>query len=134
MRWAPLCAAVAGTAVGSGLLRGYPMVAAGLMWVSRSGVTLLLALARGGCRLAWLPGRVCGGCGRRLRDERWFREITEKAIRRGVFASVRDLIAAIEAYLDTHNDNPKPFVWTATAEDILAKVERGRVALQQAAS
>ena len=66
--------------------------------------------------------------------ERWFREITDKAIRRGVFTSVPDLIAAIEAYLNAHNTNPKPFVWTATAEDILAKVERGRVALQQAAS
>lgn len=40
-----------------------------------------------------------------------------------------DLIAAIESYLDAHNDDPKPFVWTATAEDILAKVARGRVAL-----
>jgi len=66
--------------------------------------------------------------------ERWFREITDKAIRRGVFTSVPDLIAAIEAYLNAHNANPKPFVWTATAKDILAKVERGRVALQQTAS
>jgi transposase len=66
--------------------------------------------------------------------ERWFREITDKAIRRGVFASVPDLIAAIEDYLKATNDNPKPFVWTASAEDILAKVQRGRVALQQSAS
>src|SRR5512144_988590 len=66
--------------------------------------------------------------------ERWFRQITDKAIRRGVFHSVPDLIAAIEAYLQAHNDDPKPFVWTATAEDILAKVRRGRVALHQAAS
>ena len=43
-----------------------------------------------------------------------------------------DLIASIEAYLDAHNENPKPFVWTATADDILAKVARGRVALQAA--
>ncbi len=64
--------------------------------------------------------------------ERWFRELTEKALRRGVFHSVPDLIASIEAYLDAHNDNPKPFVWTATADDILAKVARGRVALQAA--
>jgi len=42
---------------------------------------------------------------------------------------VPDLIASIEAYLDAHNDYPKPFTWTATAEDILAKVARGRVAL-----
>jgi transposase len=62
--------------------------------------------------------------------ERWFRELTDKALRRGAFHSVPDLIAAIEAYLDAHNNDPKPFVWTATAEDILAKVARGRVALQ----
>jgi transposase len=63
--------------------------------------------------------------------ERWFRDLTDKAIRRGVFHSVNDLITAIEAYLKVNNDNPKPFVWTATAEQILAKVARGRVALQQ---
>jgi len=62
--------------------------------------------------------------------ERWFRELTDKALRRGVFHSVPDLIAKIEEYLDAHNDDPKPFIWTATAEDILAKVARGRVALQ----
>ena len=61
--------------------------------------------------------------------ERWFRELTEKAIRRGVFHSVPDLITAIEDYLKKTNDNPKPFVWTATAEAILEKVRRGRVAL-----
>lgn len=62
--------------------------------------------------------------------ERWFRELTDKALRRGVFHSVPDLITAIEAYLDAHNSDPKPFVWTATADDILAKVARGRVALR----
>ncbi len=62
--------------------------------------------------------------------ERWFRELTDKALRRGVFHSVPDLITKIEDYLAAHNDNPKPFVWTATAEDILTKVARGRVALQ----
>ncbi|MEO3743501.1 IS630 family transposase, partial [Plantactinospora sp. B5E13] len=46
--------------------------------------------------------------------------------------SVDDLVTAIEEYLRVHNDDPKPFVWTATAESILAKVRRGRVALQQA--
>ncbi len=50
-------------------------------------------------------------------------------LRRGVFKSVPDLIAAIEAYLQANNNDPKPFVWTATAEEILAKVSRGRVAL-----
>ena len=63
--------------------------------------------------------------------ERWFRDLTGNAIRRGVFKSVPDLIAAIEAYLAAHNDDPKPFVWTATAEDILEKVRRGRVALSR---
>ncbi len=62
--------------------------------------------------------------------ERWFRELTDKALRRGVFHSVPDLIAKIEEYLTAHNNDPKPFVWTATADDILAKVARGRVALQ----
>jgi transposase len=62
--------------------------------------------------------------------ERWFRELTDKALRRGVFHSVPDLIAKIEEYLAAHNDDPKPFIWTATADDILAKVARGRVALQ----
>jgi transposase/transcriptional regulator with XRE-family HTH domain len=66
--------------------------------------------------------------------ERWFRELTDKAIRRGVFHSVPDLIAAIEKYMEVHNDEPKPLVWTATTESILAKVRRGRVALSQTVS
>jgi transposase len=66
--------------------------------------------------------------------ERWFRELTDKAIRRGVFRSVPELIAAIEQYLQAHNDDPKPFVWTATAESILQKVRRGRVTLEQVKS
>lgn len=61
--------------------------------------------------------------------ERWFRELTDKAVRRGVFRSVPQLIAAIEAYLTAHNNDPKPFVWTASVDDILEKVRRGRVAL-----
>jgi transposase len=63
--------------------------------------------------------------------ERWFRELTDKALRRGSFNSVPALIAAIEEYLDAHNHDPKPFVWTATAESILEKVRRGRVTLEQ---
>ncbi|MGQ0680024.1 MAG: IS630 family transposase [Actinomycetota bacterium] len=63
--------------------------------------------------------------------ERWFREITDKVIRRGSFTSVPELIAAIERYLVAHNNNPKPFVWTATAESILKKVKRGRVTLAE---
>ena len=66
--------------------------------------------------------------------ERWFRELTQKAIRRGVFRSVPDLVAAIYAYLEAHNTDPKPFVWTASAEEILEKVRRGRVALGRIAT
>lgn len=62
--------------------------------------------------------------------ERWFRNLTGQAIRRGVFRSVPELIAAIEAYLQANNDNPRPFVWTATAGEILDKVRRGRATLE----
>ena len=58
--------------------------------------------------------------------ERFFHDITDKAIRRGVFHNVPDLITTIESYIETHNSDPKPFIWTATAADILEKVKRGR--------
>ena len=63
--------------------------------------------------------------------ERFFRDITDKRIRRGVFASVTELGAAINAYIASHNANPKPFIWTTKASDILAKVTRARVALNK---
>ncbi len=63
------------------------------------------------------------------RVERWFREITDKRIRRGSFASVPDLIAAIHAYLAGHNQHPRIFTWTARAERILAKVAKSQEAL-----
>jgi transposase len=62
--------------------------------------------------------------------ERFFGLITADAIRRGVFKSVADLEAAIEAYLEHHNADPKPFIWTASAAQILEKVARGRRALE----
>jgi transposase len=62
--------------------------------------------------------------------ERWFRELTTKRLQRGSFASVDELIAAIENYIANHNNDPKPFVWTKTADDIIEKVKRGRVALE----
>jgi len=62
--------------------------------------------------------------------ERWFRELTDKAIRRGVFHSVPDLITAIENYLSAHNDDPKPFVWTASIDSILEKVGRCKAVLE----
>lgn len=64
--------------------------------------------------------------------ERFFRDLTDKAIRRGSFYNVDDLIAAITEYINAHNQNPKPFIWTATAKDILAKVKRARRAQQKA--
>ncbi|MHB8491735.1 MAG: IS630 family transposase [Solirubrobacteraceae bacterium] len=62
--------------------------------------------------------------------ERWFRELTDKAIRRGVFYSVPDLITAIEQYLDAHNSDPKPFVWTASVDSIIEKVGRCKAVLE----
>jgi hypothetical protein len=60
--------------------------------------------------------------------ERFFRDITDNRIRRGVFTSVPELEAAIVNYIAVHNANPKPFIWTAKASDILAKVTRARAA------
>ncbi|MGC8553632.1 MAG: IS630 family transposase, partial [Phycisphaerae bacterium] len=61
--------------------------------------------------------------------ERWFRQITDKAIRRGVFKSVDDLIASIHRFLDALNANPKIFTWTKDADTILAKVANCKAAL-----
>ena len=62
--------------------------------------------------------------------ERWFRELTEKATRRGVFHSVPDLTTAIENFLAAHNQDPKPFVWTASIDSILEKVGRCKAVLE----
>lgn len=56
--------------------------------------------------------------------ERWFAEITNKRIRRGVFRSVKELEAAIREYIAVHNEDPKPFVWTRTADQILGSIAR----------
>jgi transposase len=56
--------------------------------------------------------------------ERFFRSITTDRLERGAFHSIPELIAAIEEYITLHNGNPKPFVWTAKANDILQKVIR----------
>lgn len=66
--------------------------------------------------------------------ERWFREITDKRIRRSTFHSVPDLVAAIMDYIQHHNDNPTSFTWTAKAEDILAKIEKAQAALNKCIS
>ena len=61
--------------------------------------------------------------------ERFFAEITRKRIRRGVFTSVAELEVAIHDYLNTHNADPKPFVWTKSADVILARTAHARAAL-----
>jgi len=61
--------------------------------------------------------------------ERFFGLITDKQIRRGVFCSVKDLENKIMAFIEAHNIDPKPFVWTKTTEAILEKIERAKAAV-----
>ena len=61
--------------------------------------------------------------------ERFFRTLTDRQIRRGVFTSVKELEARLAEYIDTYNENPQPFVWTKSAKQILDKVGRARQAL-----
>jgi transposase len=63
--------------------------------------------------------------------ERFFRDLTQNRLRRGVFRDLEELFMAIGSYLDRHNENPKPFIWTARASDILEKVKRARRALDK---
>ncbi len=63
--------------------------------------------------------------------ERFFRDLTEKCVRRGVFTSVADLEQALVGYIEAHNENPSPFIWTAAASDILEKVKRDRAKLNK---
>ena len=63
--------------------------------------------------------------------ERWFGELTQKAVRCGSFVSVTELQAAITEFLEAWNETPRPFVWTATVEKIMAKVERARQKLDE---
>ena len=63
--------------------------------------------------------------------ERWFRELSEQAIRRGSFMSVSDLQQAIDEFTQAWNQNPKPFIWTATVGQIIEKVDRARVKMEQ---
>ena len=66
--------------------------------------------------------------------ERFFREITDKQIRRGSFDNVRQLTEAITTFIDAHNADPKPFVWTARVKNILNKVRRARATLDKMGS
>ena len=61
--------------------------------------------------------------------ERFFAELTQKRLRRGVFRTVRELVRAIYAYLEQRNKNPHPFLWTASVQAILQKVSRAKEAL-----
>ena len=61
--------------------------------------------------------------------ERFFRDLTDKRLRRGVFKNVPEVIHTINDYIAQHNKAPNPFVWTATAKDILEKVRRARAKL-----
>ena len=61
--------------------------------------------------------------------ERFFGLLTEKQLKRGVFTSVKELEKSIMEFIDSHNRDKKPFVWTKSTEDILKKVERARKAL-----
>jgi transposase len=63
--------------------------------------------------------------------ERWFRELTDKALRRGSFVSVPDLKQAIEEFMRAWNENPKPFIWTASVGQIIEKIERARLKMEQ---
>ena len=63
--------------------------------------------------------------------ERWFRDITDKRIRRGAFHSVEQLITAINDYIAAHNAQPKTYTWTAKAETIMEKIRRARKALDK---
>ncbi len=58
--------------------------------------------------------------------ERWFRDLTQQAIRRGSFASVAELVTAIDSYADAYNEDPTLFVWTASVESILEKIAKCR--------
>jgi putative transposase len=63
--------------------------------------------------------------------EIWFNLITQKAIRRGTFKSVKDLVAKIDHFVQHYNPTAKPFVWTATADSILAKIQRLCLAISE---
>jgi transposase len=66
--------------------------------------------------------------------ERWFKELTDRRLRRGVFTTVGNLVDAIEIWVEHWNDNPRPFVWHKTADEIVTKVRRGRAALAEVKS
>ena len=69
-----------------------------------------------------------------IQVERWVRELTDINLRRGIFDTAPNLIASIESYLAAHDDDPQPYVRTASAESLLAKVQRARTTLDRVVS
>jgi transposase len=63
--------------------------------------------------------------------ERFFRELSEKQLKRGVFRSVEELEQSVMTFIDTHNAAPAPYIWTKSASDILEKVKRGQEKLNK---
>ena len=61
--------------------------------------------------------------------EGWFKQLTERRLKKGTFSSIDQLQEAIELWAQHWNENPKPFIWKKSAEDIITKVQRGRAAL-----
>ncbi len=61
--------------------------------------------------------------------ESWFSKLTQQRLRRGIFGSVQELVAAIKDFLKYHNTDPKPFVWSTTVDTILKKVSKCKVIL-----
>ena len=63
--------------------------------------------------------------------ERWFKELTDKRLPRGVFTNVPELVEAITTWGSHWNEDPSPFIWHASADEIIEKVQRGRAALNR---
>ena len=63
--------------------------------------------------------------------ERWFRDLTDKETRHASFVSVPDLTRAIDEFLTAWNDNSKPFIWTATVDEVFEKIARARAKIEQ---
>ncbi len=66
--------------------------------------------------------------------ERFFKDLTDRRLRRGVFSSVPDLVRAMQTWIAARNADPKPFTWTAAADEIIDKVKRGRTSLSRLTS
>jgi hypothetical protein len=66
-----------------------------------------------------------------LNPKNFFRDLTQNQLKRGIFRDLEELIMAVEGYIDRHNQNPKPFIWTASTRDILKKITGARKAIEK---